>query len=95
MRIIFSIFSLLLFSCSDIDGLTDSLLGKGQQESAEADSSVIIQRSGDGYSGNLRNVSSPVAVNIAPFNAWTPGWVLIDQFPPWWIYSRFIRYIRR
>jgi len=35
---------------------------------------------------NLRNLDSPLAANVAPFQAWTPGWVLIDVFPkarPW------------
>ena len=40
----------------------------------------------DDYGKNTRNGTSPLAVNIAPFAAWTPGWVLIDGFAktqPW------------
>lgn len=33
------------------------------------------------YGKNTLNASSPLAVNVAPFNAWTPGWVLMDWFP--------------
>ena len=40
----------------------------------------------DHYGKNTLNAQSPLAVNIAPFAAWTPGWVLMDVFPksqPW------------
>jgi len=40
----------------------------------------------DTYGKNTLNATSPLAVNIAPFAAWTPGWVLIDGFAktqPW------------
>jgi len=40
----------------------------------------------DNYGKNTLNANSPLAVNIAPFAAWTPGWVLMDVFPksqPW------------
>ena len=40
----------------------------------------------DHYGENTLNANSPLAVNIAPFAAWTPGWVLMDVFPksqPW------------
>ncbi len=40
----------------------------------------------DNYGKNTLNANSPLAVNIAPFAAWTPGWVLIDGFAktqPW------------
>ena len=40
----------------------------------------------DSYGKNILNAQSPLAINIAPFAAWTPGWVLIDVFPksqPW------------
>jgi hypothetical protein len=40
----------------------------------------------DNYGKNTLNAQSPLAINIAPFAAWTPGWVLMDVFPksqPW------------
>ncbi len=40
----------------------------------------------DTYGQNTLNATSPLAVNIAPFAAWSPGWVLIDGFAktqPW------------
>ena len=33
------------------------------------------------YGSNALNQNSPMATNVAPFNAWTPGWVLVDAFP--------------
>jgi len=46
----------------------------------------IINTPADNYGKNTLNAASPLAVNIAPFAAWTPGWVLIDGFAktqPW------------
>ncbi len=45
-----------------------------------------IDNPADTYGKNTLNATSPLAVNIAPFAAWTPGWVLIDGFAktqPW------------
>jgi len=33
------------------------------------------------YDLNTQNTQSPLATNVAPFNSWTPGWVLVDAFP--------------
>ncbi len=78
--------------CIDLDSSDDSIeVVEDPSASDEAPDNDDDENSddpvaSDSYGKNILNAQSPLAVNIAPFAAWTPGWVLMDVFPksqPW------------
>ncbi len=58
--------------------------GSGENQLTAEDSFSVFVSEGSSestYGKNTLNAQSPLAINIAPFQAWTPGWVLMDVFP--------------
>ncbi len=72
----------VLSACIDIDNSDDDpIVVNNSDEPIDNDPSGNPPTdTSDHYGKNTLNASSPLAVNIAPFAAWTPGWVLIDGF---------------
>jgi len=70
----------LIIICALLAGCSSS--SNSDDDGAEVDA----PDTSDNYGKNTLNTNSPLAINIAPFAAWTPGWVLMDVFPksqPW------------
>jgi len=84
---------LSLTACLHSEDTTITVVEEAEPAPQENDDPVDDPNTGDDdqvatdrYGQNTLNATSPLAVNIAPFAAWTPGWVLIDGFAktqPW------------
>jgi len=74
--ILISLLALLLFACNHEETKTT------ENDTDQTDTSTPTAGEGDtSYGKNSLNSNSPLAINIAPLNAWTPGWVFMDIMP--------------